>query len=127
MNEKLSQFNLGGELQHEIMAIFWRGNQNKTVREVTFCLNKKRTVAYTTVLTIMTRLVKKGWLARFDQKQPYQYQARYSESNFYRSLAGAMLDKIRQNFGSVAIACFVEQTDQLDRQKLKKILEKLES
>lgn len=53
-----------GELEAVIMDRLWSWARPVTVREVLEDLQRSRTIAYTTVMTVMDNLYKKGILAR---------------------------------------------------------------
>lgn len=63
---------LGG-LEKAIMDRLWRWNRPATVREVLEDLNLERKVAYTTVMTVMTNLERKGLLSRALVGRAYVY------------------------------------------------------
>jgi predicted transcriptional regulator len=53
--------------QHEILDIIWEaGDQGATVAEVWQAVSAKRAVGRTTVLNLVDRLEKRGWLRRRD-------------------------------------------------------------
>ena len=58
----------------EIMRVIWDGGE-VTVTDVWHKLSTKRPVARNTVLTLMDRLEKKGWLKRRAEGQTHYYQA----------------------------------------------------
>ncbi|MDI6413430.1 BlaI/MecI/CopY family transcriptional regulator [Streptomyces albus] len=64
-----------GELEDAVMTRVWRWNRPVTVREVLEDLQKERTVAYTTVMTVMDNLRQKGWLRREQEGRAYRYAA----------------------------------------------------
>ena len=57
----------------EIMHVVWE-LENATVREVHECLNQRRQLAYTTVMTMMNILEEKGHLTRRKQGRAYRYE-----------------------------------------------------
>ena len=59
-----------GELELEIMCIAW-AHQTVTVRDVLDVLASTRPLAYTTIMTIMGRLVDKGLLATEKQGKTF--------------------------------------------------------
>lgn len=65
------------EGQLEIMQVVWEKGE-VTVREVWEMLAARRDVARNTVLTLMDRLEKKGWLARRADGQTHRYVAAVS-------------------------------------------------
>ena len=71
---------LGG-LQAEIMAVVWKLEQ-ATVEEVRTQQPARRRSAYTTLQTVMNRLVDKGLLKRQRRGRAFVYSARYDESEY---------------------------------------------
>jgi len=62
------------EAQLELMHLIWEVDET-TVGEVWKRLSARRRVARNTVLTLMERLVKKGWLERRAEGHVYRYSA----------------------------------------------------
>ncbi len=62
------------EAQLEIMHVVWDGGE-VTVTDVWSALSRRRPVARNTVLTLMDRLEKKGWLTRRAEGQTHVYAA----------------------------------------------------
>ena len=61
-----------GRLEADILAIVWE-KERTTVRDVYETLREQRTIAYTTVMTVMNNLVKKGLLAQDRTNIAYVY------------------------------------------------------
>jgi len=53
-----------GELEGRVMARLWADDRPQSVREVHLALNQERELAYTTVMTVLDRLAKKGLVRR---------------------------------------------------------------
>jgi predicted transcriptional regulator len=53
-----------GELEAAVMDVLWSHGAPATVRDVLTELLRTRRLAYTTVMTVMDNLYKKGWLTR---------------------------------------------------------------
>lgn len=62
------------EAQIEIMDLVWDHGET-TVTDLWNALSERRAVARTTVLTVMDRLVKKGWLKRRTVEREHVYSA----------------------------------------------------
>ena len=62
------------DAQLEIMNLVWEQGET-TVADVWRDLSGRRDVARNTVLTLMTRLEEKGWLARRAEGNPHKYRA----------------------------------------------------
>ncbi len=75
-----------GELQKAIMEAVWAAGE-ATTRQVWERLNRTRSLAYTSVLSIMQRLEKAGWLRHRIEGRTYVYRATLSrEQESRRSL-----------------------------------------
>lgn len=62
-----------GELEAVIMDRLWLRGQPATVRDVLADLRVDREIAYTTVLTVMDNLRRKGWLRREPDGRAHRY------------------------------------------------------
>ncbi|WP_405017982.1 BlaI/MecI/CopY family transcriptional regulator [Kitasatospora sp. NBC_00070] len=63
-----------GELENDIMTRVWQWNRPVTVREVLQDLRSEREIAYTTVMTVLDKLFRKGWLRREQVGRAYVYE-----------------------------------------------------
>ncbi|AFM16658.1 putative transcriptional regulator [Mycolicibacterium chubuense NBB4] len=63
-----------GELESVVMQILWAREQPSTVRSVHDELVKHRRIAYTTVMSTMDNLFRKGWLVREKVGLAYHYR-----------------------------------------------------
>jgi predicted transcriptional regulator len=63
-----------GELEARVMRRIWDRDGPVTVRDITDDLRRDRPIAYTTVMTVMDNLRKKGWLRRTDHGRAYRYE-----------------------------------------------------
>jgi len=62
--------------QHEIMEAVWKSaDQGATVAEIWQAIAAGRRVGRTTILNLVDRLEKRGWLVRRDRKKPCHYLA----------------------------------------------------
>lgn len=57
------------------MTRVWQWNRPVTVREVLEDLQQERSIAYTTVMTVMDNLHQKGWVRREAEGRAYRYTA----------------------------------------------------
>lgn len=116
-----------GPLELEVMKIIWSKNE-ATVQEVLIELNKQNNYAYTTIMTIMNRLDKKGILTRNKVGKGYLYKARYNQDELVQQTSSEKVEQILGNYGDIAIAQFVDAVgnnpDQLN--KLKQLIQSLE-
>ncbi len=115
-----------GELESEIMDIVWREQAPIVVRDVTQKLQKKREIAYTTVMTIMGRLVEKGVLTRKLQGISYIYETKVTRDKFIANTVHHIFTSTVSALGEASAAYFVKEIQKLNpkkRQELVKILD----
>jgi predicted transcriptional regulator len=103
------------ELEEQVMEEIWRHDEI-SVREVMQRLNQRaeRHRAYTTYMTIMARLDRKGLLARRRAGKTDFYRALYTRDDYANLRAGAAIESIVDQFGDVALAHIARQMAQLD-------------
>lgn len=117
-----------GELESDIMEIVWQYKEPVSVKTVTQSLQKKRQIAYTTVMTIMGRLVEKGLLKRKESGKAYIYQPTYSKEKFLSRVSRQIIKNFIANFGEAVVAHFAQEVNKLvpeKRKQLHKLLKKV--
>ena len=77
-----------GRLEREVMDVVWQ-NDTVNVREVRARMS--RAVAYTTVMTTLDRLFKKGLLERVRDGRAYRYRAAYTRQDVENAVASGLL------------------------------------
>jgi predicted transcriptional regulator len=75
-----------GELEAAVMDRLWRWDEPATVREVLDDLRRDRDFAYTTVMTVMDNLHRKGWLTRELDGRAYRYRPVSSRQEYSAEL-----------------------------------------
>jgi len=107
------------ELETEIMEEVWR-RREATVRDVQEALNARgeKTRAYTTLLTVMTRLDAKGLLVRRRAGRLDVYAPALSREQYTRARAEAEVAGVLEDFGDLALAHFARHVQQLDPERL---------
>ncbi len=119
-----------GNLEKDIMRVLWKVEQ-ATVREVLEQLQKKRDIAYTTVMTVMTRLCEKKILRRTRcETGAYCYTSVESKRGFQKKRSENAIRLLLRECGEVAVAQFIDAVEQSNskelavwRKKLKNIKE----
>ena len=77
-----------GRLERQVMDVVWRGHK-VSVRDVRSQLG--RPVAYTTVMTTLDRLFKKGLLHRVRKGRAFMYHAAFSRNDLESAVASGLL------------------------------------
>lgn len=102
-----------GSLEKEVMECIWE-IEKASVRDVYFCLKKTRKIAYTTVMTIMTRLTQKGFLVRRLEGKAYIYSPKKSKEQTAKNIIKKIVDSLVDQYGKEAVTAF---TDELKNHK----------
>lgn len=91
-------------LESEVMQAVWQADMPVSVRHVLDALNTPRSepLAYTTVMTVMNRLVAKSILSRHGEQRSYVYEATASDA------AGLAVRDVIRIHGDAAVAHFVD-------------------
>lgn len=97
-----------GDHEAEIMEAVWQRGEGArvTVREIFEDLGPRRQVAYTTVMTVMTNLAKKGVLASEKTGKAHVYWAPLSCEQFTETAVARIVDELMNDFGEPALAHF---------------------
>jgi predicted transcriptional regulator len=96
-----------GELETEIMRRLWRRASPTTVRELVDELQQDREIAYTTVMTVLDNLHKKGWLRRELDGRAYRYEPISSGDEYSAELMRGALNTSPDHVA--AFAYFLKQ------------------
>ena len=106
-----------GDLEAEVMKIMWH-KEKATVREVHEQLLLKKELAYTTIMTIMSRLADKGLLNKESKGNAFVYSPAVSETEFGSMVAGEVLDGLMEDFAEPAFSHLVDKLTEGDSAKL---------
>src|SRR6185295_19040884 len=101
-----------GALEQPVMNALWQDGP-ATVRDVVRRLGRKAS-AYTTVMTVMNRLVSQGFLRRrMTPSGAYRYEPTQSEDAFEARATQRGIQSLVQRYGDVALVQFIETLDQV--------------
>lgn len=104
-----------GELEAKIMEAVW-DLQQPTVQQVCDYLGPGYN--YKTVMTVLNRLVDKRALTRQRVSRAFIYRASQSREAFLCRVSRAIMGGLVRDFGSLAVAQFIETLDEIDPQQL---------
>ncbi len=110
-----------GELENVIMDRLWEWGRPALVRDVVDDLGKDRSIAYTTVMTVMENLHRKGWLRRQRDGRAWRYEPTGSRSGYTAALMSEALATNPDR--RTALAHFVLQMSPHDAALLREALE----
>jgi predicted transcriptional regulator len=80
-------------VQFEIMQVVWDAPEGASVADVWDAVGRQREVARTTVLNLVGRLVKRGWLNRRKVGGVYRYFAAIDRQTTTATVAGKFVDE----------------------------------
>jgi predicted transcriptional regulator len=83
-----------GDLERVVMNVLWDAGEPLTVRQVHESIGPRRDLAYTTVMTVLHRLAKKGVVVEQKADRAYRYAATQSREQM---TAAVMLDALNAN------------------------------
>src|SRR6202161_141729 len=103
------------ELESEVMEELWRSGE-ASVRSVMEALNKRASQerAYTTYMTVMARLHKKGMLVRRREGKSDYYAPAYERDEYTALRAQSEVEGLVEQYGEVALSHFAQQMASLD-------------
>jgi len=108
-----------GPLEREVMELIWRRPKRATevsVRDIHLAFDER--LAYTTLMTTLNRLHKKGLLERRKEGRAFFYSPRFSPDEFERGVARAVINMLlgRGSDGIEPIlACIIDAVSERDR------------
>ncbi|HEX6366114.1 MAG TPA: BlaI/MecI/CopY family transcriptional regulator [Agromyces sp.] len=116
-----------GDLERSVMELLWTGDADLTANEVRDALGARdmpsRHVATTTVLTVLSRLERKGLVARSRDVRPHRYRALLSREDHTAELMHEVLDRASDR--DAALARFVSSATEGEAATLRRLLDDL--
>ena len=112
-----------GDLEAVIMHRVWDHADPVTVRELFDELQQERVIAYTTVMTTMDNLHRKGWLARVKEGKAYRYTPTASREEYSARLMREALDG--GGDPQAVLSHFVAQMDGEESEVLRAVMRRL--
>jgi predicted transcriptional regulator len=113
-----------GPLETEIMQIVWR-EKFTTVKKVHQLLQTQRELAYTTVMTTMTRLAEKGVLERVRDGLAYVYTPAITKRDFETMMVHRVLDGLMDDYEEETITYLLDYLKERDPQRFEQLTKKL--
>ena len=116
-----------GARELAILKIVWR-LEDASVREVYETMRKRRPVAYTTVMTMMSTLEAKGYLKKRAEKRAFRYRPARPEARVITSLVREFVGRVFDGASKPLLAHLVKEgrlTDE-EREDLKRLIDEAE-
>ena len=109
-----------GELEATVMDRMWNADAPCSVRAMMEDLQQGRSIAYTTVMTVMERLFRKGMLTRVEVGRAYVYSPAQSRADY---TAGVMAETLAN--ATDKAATLVHFADRVSAREAKQLLKAL--
>ena len=110
------------DLEAEIMEIIWsQGWADFAVADVHQVLEGRRELAYTTVMTTVSRLHTKELLTRHKQGRRYLYQPAMTQAAFIEAMTREVLASLPPVGQQTAVALLVERVAEADDAELDRL------
>ncbi|PKM80724.1 MAG: CopY family transcriptional regulator [Firmicutes bacterium HGW-Firmicutes-14] len=117
---KMGYTKVFGELEAEVMKLIWAAG-SATVREIYDVIHQEKGLAYTTVMTIMSRLADKGILRKQPQGNAFVYFPEVTEKEFADMVVTEVLDGLLDEFAEPAISHMIEKLGSEDISRLERL------
>ncbi|MCE5231536.1 BlaI/MecI/CopY family transcriptional regulator [bacterium] len=115
------------DLELEILKVLWRDGPS-VVQHVRDELAPARTLAYSSVITIMNIMTDKGYLSRAKEGKGYRYKARVKERATKRQMLADLVDRAFDGSAAAVMLNLIETkgVDPAELDQLREILKKIE-
>ena len=110
-----------GQLEAVVMARLWSAGRAVTVRDVVEDLRRDRIIAYTTVMTVLDNLRRKGLVSRTKEGRAYRYQPRSTREEHAAALMEEVLASSENR--QATLLHFVEQIPAYEVDRLREALD----
>ena len=108
-----------GDLEAEVMGVVWEVGP-ATVQDVVD-RRRERKLAYTTIMTVMNRLVDKGYLGREKRGRAYVYRPLVAREQIAGSELRSVVDRFFDGLRSHAVDQLIGDEDALDDAELERL------
>jgi predicted transcriptional regulator len=113
-----------GAQELAIMKVVWR-RKDVSVREVYETLRERRTVAYTTVMTMMNMVEAKGYLKKTLDGRAYRYRPAVPESRVVTTMVREFVERVFDGSAGPLLAHLVSETalSEKERRELRRLID----
>lgn len=111
---------LFGELEAEVMEIIWNKGPLKG-REIFEEMKRKREIAYTTVLTVLDRLSKKGFIKKSKGFRSTLFIPSISKEDFQKLVTRQLVRSAMNISDDLAISAFLDIFSKMEKEELEKL------
>jgi predicted transcriptional regulator len=111
-----------GDLEADVMETMWQMGEC-SVRDVYERMRLDKELAYTTVMTVMSRLSDKGLLSRRQRGKAYIYVPSMGREQYLDKVVGEVMDSLLFSHRDKVISHFVDRLGEADEKALSELEE----
>ncbi|MEJ7803954.1 MAG: BlaI/MecI/CopY family transcriptional regulator [Candidatus Limnocylindria bacterium] len=123
---RLNQPSVGavlGPLGAAVMRVLWTGDETPLGSLIEQLSSERRTPAYTTVTTILTRLRERGLVERTRRGREAVYRAAVSERQLIEASSSRAVDELITRYGASAMRHFAERLADADPELRRQLID----
>ena len=110
-----------GDLESQVMEEVWQ-KESATVREVHRALTaRQRDLAYTTIMTVMSRLAEKGYLRRSPEGNAFRYWPTSSRQEFLTLASLEVFSGLAEDLSGPVLSAFVDRLGKAESDRLEEL------
>lgn len=127
-SSKMRKMNGLGDLERAVMDTLWESSTPQTVRQVHAALSRDRSLAYTTVMTVLQRLAKKNLVTQIRDDRAHKYVPTHPREDLVASLmVDALSEAAAPGSRHAALVSFVGRVGADEAAALRSALDELEA
>lgn len=114
-----------GPLEAKIMDLLWEADE-LSIKEVQKRLEQEKPLNFNTVMTVMNRLVDKGFLQKRVEGRLSLFRPTQSKESFIQEQSKKLTENLLDEFGGVVINHMIDVLDDVDQSLLDKLEQKIQ-
>lgn len=115
-----------GPLEAKIMNILWNGRE-MSIKDVQQKLETDKQINFNTVMTVMNRLVEKGFLQKRVDGRTSLFQPVQSKTDFLNDQSRELTHELMDEFGPMAVSHMLDMLEEADPELLEKLEQKIKT
>lgn len=112
-----------GDLEAAVMEVLWRGDEPLTVRQTLAALAREPEPAYTTIMTVLDNLHRKGMVTRERTGRAWAYRPAQSREDFDAQLMAEVLDSSADR--GATLLRFIGRIGPEEQARLRELMDRL--
>ncbi|WP_019534851.1 BlaI/MecI/CopY family transcriptional regulator [Paenibacillus ginsengihumi] len=115
-----------GPLEAKIMNVLWESRDSEgSIRDVQAKLEKEKDLSFNTVMTVMNRLVDKGFLTKRLQGRTSLFRPVLPKEQFLEEQSKELTHELMEEFGPLVVSHMLDELEEADPELMKKLEQKI--